>query len=140
MIQGPNVKRLISQKMAADAVPAGGGLASAIKFLSSKESIVAGARAATKWVEEAIQIVRLAAEPNPWKTANDEEIAAELLRGIAARKRGARRCSLRFKPPKAREWSASAIIVERCAFRADAIAAADAREKRNRGDEDRGAR
>ena len=39
---GPNAKRLLAHKMSVDAIPAGGGLADGIKFLSSKESIISG--------------------------------------------------------------------------------------------------
>ena len=85
---GPNVKKLISQRMAVIAIPSGGGLADGIKFLSSKESIVSGAKEAVKWVADAISAIRGAGEPNPWKAATDEEIAAEVLRKIAAKKSG----------------------------------------------------
>lgn len=85
-MQGANVKRLIAQKMATDAVLAGGGLADALAFLSRPQAISAGARKATEWVMAAIQAVREAAEPNPWKTAGDEAIAAEILRQINAKK------------------------------------------------------
>lgn len=47
---GPNVKRLIAHKMATDAIPAQGGLADGLRFLSSAESIRNGCRAATAWV------------------------------------------------------------------------------------------
>jgi hypothetical protein len=82
MNQGPNVKKLIIRKMSTDAVPKGGGIAAALGFLADPSRIVAGARAATQWVETAIRAVREAAEPNPWKTADDEAIAGEILRGI----------------------------------------------------------
>jgi hypothetical protein len=85
--QGPNVKKLIVAKMSTDAVPKGGGLQDAINFLSTKESIIAGARKATEWVEAAILAVRAAAEPNPWKDASDEDIAAEILKGVEARRK-----------------------------------------------------
>lgn len=84
--RGPNFNRLMSHKMAKEAIPDGGGLADGIKFLSSKESILAGARAAAEFTERAIEAVRNAAEPNPWRNADDEAIAGELLRQIEARK------------------------------------------------------
>ena len=87
MTQGANVKRLIAQKMATDAVPKDGGLANALAFLSNPQVIVEGARKATEFVMLAIQAVREAAEPNPWKTADDEAIAGEILRQIAERKK-----------------------------------------------------
>lgn len=86
MTQGPNVKRLIIRKMGADAIAAGGGLTAGIKFLSSRESVMSGARAATQWVEDVIKVVRLAAEPNPWKDASDDQIAAEILRQMESKK------------------------------------------------------
>ncbi len=82
MIHGPNIKKLIIHKMSMDAVPKGGGFNDAILFLSNKERIVSGALAATQWVESAIQTIRQAAEPNPWKMASDEIIAEEILRQI----------------------------------------------------------
>ncbi len=87
MTQGPNVKRLIVHKMSVDAVPSGGGVADAVKFLSDATGIVVAARSATVWVESAILVVRQAAEPNPWRSADDETIADEILRQIEARKR-----------------------------------------------------
>lgn len=86
-MQGPNVQKLIIEKMAADAIPAGGGLVDGIRFLSSREAVVNGAKRATEWVKLAICAVRTACEPNPWKNATDEEIAGEVLRQIEERKR-----------------------------------------------------
>lgn len=87
MTQGPNVKRLIAHKMSLDAVPKGGGVADAMKFLTTPGAIVKSAKEATAWVAEAIRVVRLAAEPNSWKNADDEAIAGEILRQIEARKK-----------------------------------------------------
>lgn len=84
---GPNARKLIAHKMSIDAIPQGGGLAAGIKFLSSKTAILAGAREATNWTATVIDLVRAAAEPNPWKDAGDEEIAAELLRRIDAKRK-----------------------------------------------------
>lgn len=86
--QGPNVKRLICHKLSVDAVPAGGGFASAIEFLSDQERIINGARAATDWVQTAIAAVK-AAPGNPYGD-DDEAIAGEILRQIDERKRAAR--------------------------------------------------
>ena len=47
---GPNVRKLIFQKMAIDAVPAGGGINHAIGFLLDKDKITAGFRSAAAWV------------------------------------------------------------------------------------------
>lgn len=86
---GTNVKRLWAMKMAKDAIPDGGGFAEGLKFLSSKESIVSGAKAASEWTKNAIELVRQAAEPNPFKDSSDEEIAGELI-ARAERKEGGR--------------------------------------------------
>ena len=80
--QGPNVKKLIAHKMAKDAVPDGGGLAAALKFLKDKDAIVNTARRATEFVYTAIALMRTCAEPNPWKDASDEEIAGEILKNV----------------------------------------------------------
>lgn len=84
---GPNAKSLIAHKMSIDAIPSGGGLVDGLKFLSSKESIVSGARASAHWVAAAIDAVRGAVEPNPWKYADDEQIAGEILRQIEMREK-----------------------------------------------------
>lgn len=83
----PNLKRLICLKMSRDAIPDGGGLADGVKFLSSKESIAGGWKKAVEWVDAAILAVRNAAEPNQFKNATDEEIAAVIVEKIE-RKRG----------------------------------------------------
>lgn len=83
---GPNLKKLISYKMAKDAIPDGGGLADGIKFFTTSGAMLSGWRTAAAWCDLAILAVREAAEPNPWKTSTEEEIAGELLRGIEARK------------------------------------------------------
>lgn len=83
--QPSNVTRLVIHKMSIDAIPPGGGLADGIAFLSDKAKIAEGWRAAEAWVREAIQMVRQAADPNPWRAADDEAIAGELLRLIAER-------------------------------------------------------
>ena len=73
---GPNVKKLICQRMAQLAVPSGGGLSDAIGFLTDKDKLLGGARDATAWVFAAIDAVR-AAPGCTWTT--DEEIAGEIL-------------------------------------------------------------
>jgi hypothetical protein len=72
--------------MALDAVPPHGGLADALHFLRQPAKVVSTAREATAWVEQALQLVRQAADPNPWRDASDEDIAAEILRRIEDRK------------------------------------------------------
>jgi hypothetical protein len=83
---GPNVKQLIARKMSMDAIPKGGGFADGLRFLSSPEKIAAAARSAETWVLEAIRLVRSAADPNPWKSADDEAIAGELLKRVAEKR------------------------------------------------------
>lgn len=82
---GPNVKKLVIYKVSRDAIPDGGGVAAGIAFLSDKKMIADGFRNATEWVDNAIAVVRLAAEPNPWKNADDESIAEEILRRVKNR-------------------------------------------------------
>lgn len=84
---GPNVRRLIARKMSLDAIPNGGGFAAGLEFLASKENIKQVASAAAAWVRVACQVVRGAAEPNPWKESTDEEIAGYLLDKIAEREK-----------------------------------------------------
>ncbi len=86
MIQGPNVRRLIARKASLLMVPPGsGGLPAAIEALRKHGNIIAVTREATAWVEQAIAVVRLAAEPNPYKTADDETIAGVILEEIEKR-------------------------------------------------------
>ena len=79
---GPNVKKLIIHKMSLDAIPSGGGVADGLKFFMDKERISKTIREADEWVKQAICIVRVAGEPNPFKTSSDEDIAGEILRKI----------------------------------------------------------
>jgi hypothetical protein len=83
---GPNVKKLIIRKMSVDAIPSGGGLSEGISFLTKPGALSSGFKSAAEWVKSAIEVVRKAAEPNPWKDADDEAIAGELLRKIEERK------------------------------------------------------
>jgi len=84
MTQGPNVKRLIAAKMAAIAIPPGGGFADGLKFLQSADRIKAAAREATDFVTAAIAAVKSSPD-NPYRT--DEEIAGAILAKIEERKR-----------------------------------------------------
>jgi hypothetical protein len=83
---GPNVKKLIATRMSTEAVPAGGGINDAINFILKPGAMAEGFRKASQWVQDALQVVRLAQEPNPWKVATDEEIAGELLRRVEERR------------------------------------------------------
>lgn len=82
---GPNVSQLIAYKMSVDAIPHGGGFADGLRFLSDKENVTNGAGVAMAWVRTALEAVRQAGEPNPWKNSTDEEIATYLLEQIAER-------------------------------------------------------
>lgn len=55
-----------------------------LKMIQSGE-ICDEAKKATAWVEEAIQAVKQAAEPNPWKDASDEAICLIILDEIEKR-------------------------------------------------------
>ncbi len=83
--QGPNVKKLAIHKMTLDAVPPGGGLASAINFLTTPGRIQSSAKDAVAWVFEAIDVVKSA--PDNTFGNDDEAIAAEILRRIDERKK-----------------------------------------------------
>lgn len=83
---GPHVRRLWAHKMSVGAIPKGGGIADGIRFLSDPAALGKSAREATQWVAAAIQAVREAGDPNPWREADDEAIAAEILR-LAKEKR-----------------------------------------------------
>lgn len=87
---GPNVKKLVSKKAALIIVPVGSGSDSSAKVVSAlldPKKIVTAMREAAAWVERAIQAVREAAEPNEWKDADDETIAAEIVREMEERER-----------------------------------------------------
>ena len=86
---GPNVRRLIAHKMSLDAIPTGTKepLAEGANFLLDKQRLLSSAKAAAAWVKEAFKSIREAAEPNPWKGADDETIASYLLDQIAERQR-----------------------------------------------------
>lgn len=83
-----NVVKLTIHKMSLDAIPAGGGIAAGVAFLSDRVKMSGTLRSSHAWVLEAIAAVRAAAEPNPWKDSTDEEIAGEILKRIEAKKRG----------------------------------------------------
>lgn len=88
-MQGPNVKKLIAHKMSLLMVPPGtgkGALAVAVGAMVKPGNVAAVAREATAWVELAIAAVRQAAEPNPWKHADDEAIAGKILDEVEKRK------------------------------------------------------
>jgi hypothetical protein len=85
MKQGPNVQKLITKKLAYDTYPRGNTIedvVKAVQFLGDSAAFTKAALKAQEWVAASLVAVRAASEPNPWKAASDEEIAAEILRTI----------------------------------------------------------
>jgi len=80
MSQGPNVKRLITQRMAQVMIPPGGGFLTGLEALAKPGNIGKVAREATDWVNKAISLVKEA--PNNPYGDDDEVIAGEILRQI----------------------------------------------------------
>lgn len=87
MKAGPNLSKLAAHKLSVDAIPKGGDFMDGVNLLLDKDRLAQSAREAMAWAREAVRLIRQAAEPNPWKSATDEEIAGELLRQIQAKKR-----------------------------------------------------
>jgi hypothetical protein len=73
--------------MSLDAIPKGSknAIADGIEYLTSGK-FGDSARLATDWVELAIEAIRQAREPNPWRNADDETIAGMILEEIAKKK------------------------------------------------------
>lgn len=82
----PNVRRLVAFRMAALAIPVGSPdpIAAGAQAILQPGRLAALDREASAWVDNAIALVRQAAEPNPWKELGDEEIAGEILRWAEA--------------------------------------------------------
>ena len=80
--QGPNVKKLIIHKMSLLMIPPGtkNGLVTGIEAIRKPGNLVSVAREATKWVEEALALVK-AAPDNPWGE-DDEAIAGVILEEV----------------------------------------------------------
>lgn len=85
-----NVQKLVVEKASLDAIPPGGGITDGIAFLSDKNRLINGIKAAETWAKEAIALVK-AAPGNPWGD-DDEAIADEILRKLEE-KRKSRTCS-----------------------------------------------
>lgn len=77
--------KLACRRMAREAIPDGGDLAAGVAFLLDSKRMAATAKAASEWAKQAVQVVRGAAEPNPYKSADDEAIAKALLECIERR-------------------------------------------------------
>jgi hypothetical protein len=87
---GTNMKRLMVERAAQLAVDRaslmGGDMMAAMCYRISEGSISRDMRDAKEWALAAVRVVRDASEPNKWCKASDEEIAAEILRQVAAAK------------------------------------------------------
>lgn len=70
---GPNFKRLMAYKVAREAVPPGGGMASAIQSIVTPGRLSELSRDALVWCDAAIDAIRSAPD-NPY--GNDEETIA----------------------------------------------------------------
>lgn len=79
---GSNMKRLVIHKMSVDAIPQGGCFQDGIRYLSDKQRVSSSARSSREWACNAVDAVRLANDPNPYKEADDETIAGEILRRL----------------------------------------------------------
>lgn len=83
---GTNVTKLITQFIAHEAIPAGGGIASAVEFFQNAERRKQVLTAAETKAIRVIELIKTAPD-NPFGN-DDELIAGELLKKIAERKRG----------------------------------------------------
>lgn len=85
------MSRLVAHKMALDVIPSGGGFEDGVRFLLDRERVQGTLWAAKMWAEKAVQAVREARDPNPFKNADDETIATEILRQVEAKERARKR-------------------------------------------------
>lgn len=83
---GTNVTKLITKFIAREAIPAGGGVASAVEFFKNAEYRKKVLDAAEAKAIQAIELIK-AAPDNPFGN-DDELIASELLKKIAERNAG----------------------------------------------------
>ncbi len=91
---GPNVTKLITKFIAREAVPPGGGLASALEFFSNPEQRKQVLDSAEAKAIQAIQAIKSAPD-NPFGD-DDERIAGELLAKIQERHLTPRAADLRY--------------------------------------------
>lgn len=80
---GPKVMELIIHKYTLLAIPPG----TPHPFAKAVEVLRSGQRAelmkeARDWVRDVLLVLRQATDPNPWRTATDEEISTEILRVV----------------------------------------------------------
>lgn len=80
---GPNVRRLFIQRMSVLAIPTGGGFADGLSFFTDQEKRRRIMHDAEIWVMGAIQTVRTASGDNPWREADNETVAGEILRRVS---------------------------------------------------------
>ena len=75
-VEGPNVRKLITRRMACYLIPAGQGLAAAIDAIRTPGKLAEAQREASRWVHAAITAVK-ACPDNPFP--DDEAIAGDIL-------------------------------------------------------------
>jgi len=79
---GPNIKKLAIQKMSREAIPKGGGIIDGINFLKNPKKMAKTFKESVYWARATCLALRQAGEPNPFKNADDEIIAGEILRRL----------------------------------------------------------
>ena len=79
-----NLQLLINRKAALILLPPGSseGLGALVQAMLSPGVLSDAMKAAREWVTQAIQAVRSAKEPNPYKDWTDEQIATEIMNRI----------------------------------------------------------
>ena len=87
MTMGPNMRRLASVKVAKDTIPDGGSLVDGLKFLSDPKRLLEGMKAGLKFAEDSVKALREAAEPNPYRSMTDEQIAGAILAKVQEQKK-----------------------------------------------------
>lgn len=74
---GPNYKKLMIRFATKDAIPQGGSVLDGVRWL--EQDMPAAMREANKTTREAVDAVRNACDPNPYRNSTDEEIARAIL-------------------------------------------------------------
>lgn len=82
-MRGPNFTRLVAAKMAADAIPKGGGFKDGLDFLLDSSRVLRAAQRATRWATAAVSRIR-AAPDNSFD--GEEAICAEILLRLEAQR------------------------------------------------------
>lgn len=89
-VLGPNMSRFLQSRMAQQVIDEGNrdvpGVARVVSLLADPKGLANCALAALKWCDDAVDLVRGAAEPNEWRNADAEAIAAEINRRVAAQR------------------------------------------------------